>query len=351
MLILGAAPGQVGRDDGRLGMMRRSVLAALVLGVAAPVGAQEAEGITVAYFLEWPMPFQFAKVEGLYEERLGVPVEWVSFDTGVAMSAAMAAGDVDIAVSQGVPPFVVATSAGQDLQLLDIAVSYSENDNCVVRSDLEIDAANAGTELGGKRVAVPLGTAAHYGFLRQMEHFGVDLASLEVVDMAPPDGAAAIAQGAVDVFCGFGAALTRAKEHGNVLMTGAEKEAAGILVFDVISAPSSFVNENPELVADFLALTQEMNDRWNAGGPEAEAMLPVIAQDAGMDEQAARDFMATFAFPSAEEKLGGTWLGGGVQEFMGGVAQVFVDAGSIPSALDSYAGVVNTGPLEAAAAN
>jgi taurine transport system substrate-binding protein len=335
-----------------MGMTRVSTLAGLLLGAAilsGPAAAQE-DGITVAYFLEWPMPFQFAKVEGLYEERLGVPVEWVAFDTGTAMSAAMASGDVDIAVSQGLPPFVVATSAGQDLQLLDIAVSYSENDNCVVRSDLEIDASNAGTELAGKKVAVPLGTAAHYGFLRQMEHFGVDLASLEVVDMAPPDGAAAISQGAVDMFCGFGAALTRAQEHGNVLMTGAEKEEAGILVFDVISAPAAFVNENPDLVAEFLAVTEEMNARWNAGGAEAEAMLPVIAQDAGMDEQATRDFMATFAFPPAEEKLGETWLGGGVQDFMQGVAQVFVEAGSIPSALDSYEGVVDTGPLEAASA-
>jgi taurine transport system substrate-binding protein len=183
-----------------------------------------------------------------------------------------------------------------------------------------------------------------------MEHLGVDVASMEVVDMAPPDGAAAIAQGAVDMFCGFGAAVTRAKEHGNVLMTGAEKEAAGILVFDVISAPASFVNENPDLVEGFLAVTEEMNARWNAGGAEAEEMLPVIAQDAGMDEQATRDFMATFAFPSAEEQLSATWLGGGVQEFMKGVADVFVEAGSIPSALDSYEGAVNTAPLAAAGA-
>lgn len=329
--------------------MRLSLAAALMLGAAAPALAQE-EGLTVAYFLEWPMPFQFAKVEGIYEERLGVPVEWVSFDTGTAMSAAMASGDVDMAVSQGVPPFVVATSAGQDLQLLAIAVSYSENDNCVVRSDLEADASNAAEVLAGKRVAVPLGTAAHYGFLRQMDHLGVDTAGLEIVDMAPPDGAAAIAQGSVDMFCGFGAALTRAKEFGNVLMTGPEKEAAGILVFDVISAPAAFVDENPELVAEFLAVTEEMNARWNAGGAEAEAMIPVIAQDAGMEEQAAADFMATFSFPDAATQLSDTWLGGNVQQFMGGVAGVFVEAGSIPAALESYEGVVNTAPLEAASA-
>ena len=224
--------------------------AALLAGQAAVAQVDE---ITVAYFLEWPMPFQYAKVQGLYEEAMGVKINWVSFDTGTAMSAAMASGDVQLAVSQGVPPFVVATSAGQDLVTLDVAVSYADNDNCVVASGLEIDQSNA-AELAGKKVAVPLGTAAHYGFLRQMDHFGVELASLEIVDMAPPDGAAAIAQGAVDMFCGWGGSLRRAKEFGNVLLTGAEKEALGILVFDVTSAPAGFVAENPDLVAQFLAV-------------------------------------------------------------------------------------------------
>jgi taurine transport system substrate-binding protein len=90
------------------------------------------------------------------------------------MSAAMASGDVQISVSQGVPPFVVATSAGQDLQVADIAVVYNDNDNCVVKAELEIDKDSA-KELEGKKVGVPIGTAAHYGFLKQMEHFGVDV--------------------------------------------------------------------------------------------------------------------------------------------------------------------------------
>jgi len=62
--------------------------------------------------------------------------------------------------------FVVATSASQDLQILD--------------------------------AAVPLGTAAHYGFLKQMSHFGVDIPSMKIADMDPTDGAAAIAQGSID---------------------------------------------------------------------------------------------------------------------------------------------------------
>ncbi len=331
-------------------MMKRT-LTAVALGASVSVAAMsaaqaEGHGITVAYFLEWPMPFQYAKVEGMYEEALGAPINWVSFDTGTAMSAAMASGDVQISVSQGVPPFVVAASAGQDIQIVDVAVSYSENDNCVVASGLEIDKSSAG-ELSGKKVAVPLGTAAHYGFLKQMDHFGVDIASMEIVDMAPAESAAALAQGSLDMACGWGGALRRMKEHGNILLTGAEKEELGILVFDVTSAPAEFVAEDSDTLAKFLAVTAEANAMWADEANQAK-MLPVIAQDAGMTEEDTMATISTFIFPTVDDQLSGKWLGGGAQDFMGGVANVFVDAGSIPSALDSYTGAVNTGPLESA---
>ena len=318
---------------------------AAMLGLSA-LPAKALDEITVGYFLEWPMPFQFAKVKGAYDEAMGVKVNWVSFDTGTAMSAAMASGDVQISVSQGVPPFVVATSAGQDLQILDVAVSYADNDNCVVASSLEIDQDSA-KELEGKKVGVPIGTAAHYGFLKQMGHFDVDISTMEIVDMAPPDGAAAFAQGSLDMVCGWGGSLRRMKEHGNVLLTGAEKTELGILVFDVTSAPAAFVAENPDLVSKFLATTAKANDDWNSGAKKAE-MLPVIAKDAGMDPKATEETIDTFVFPAVDDQLSQKWLGGNAQTFMKGVADVFVEAGSIDKALDTYENAVNTGPLSAA---
>ena len=322
-----------------------TVAGILCLAPLGAIQAKEVKEVTVAYFLEWPMPFEYAKQKGTYEKELGVDVKWVSFESGVKMSAAMASGDVQLALSQGLPPFVVATSAGQDLQIIDIAVSYADNDNCVVRSELEIDK-NTTAELAGKRVAVPLGTAAHYGFLKQMNHFGVDVSSMNIVDMDPPDGAAAIAQGSIDVFCGWGGSLRRAKEHGNVLLTGDEKTALGILVFDVTSGSASWIAENSDLVSKFLKVTADANAMW-ANPANRAKMLPVIAKDAGMDEAATASSLSTFTFPTVKEQLGASWLGGNVQAFMKGVAGVFVKAGSIDTELDSYYPAVNTGPLDA----
>ena len=328
-------------------MKFKTTFAALAATTSILAGAQaaQADDITVAYFLEWPMPFQFAKETGMYEEALGVNINWVSFDTGTAMSAAMASGDVQISVSQGIPPFVVATSAGQDLQVLDVAVSYADNDNCVVRADLEIDKDSAG-ELAGKKVAVPLGTAAHYGFLKQMEHFGVDLASLEIVDMAPAEGEAALSQGAVDMSCGWGGALRRMLNSGNVLLTGAEKTELGILVFDATTAPTSYIAENSDQAAAFLGVTAAANAMWADEANRAK-MLPVIAKDAGMSEADTAATLSTFVFPTVEEQLSGAWLGGNAQTFMKGVADVFVASGSIDASKASYADNVNADPLAA----
>ena len=85
---------------------------------------------------------------------------------------------------------------------------------------------------------------------------------------------------------------------------------------------------------------------WNAGDNKAE-MIEVIAKDAGMDVDATEATLATFTFPNVEEKLSDKWMGGNVQTFMLGVADVFQEAGSIPQALDSYVDSVDSSYLAA----
>ena len=74
----------------------------------------------------------------------------------------------------------------------------------------------------------------------------------------------------------------------------------------------------------------------------------MIAQDAGMSVEDAKGSMSTFVFPDIDTQLSKSWLSGNAQTFMKGVADVFVNAGSIDSAKDSYVDNVNTGPLVSA---
>ena len=82
-------------------------------------------------------------------------------------------------------------------------------------------------------MATLIATAADYGFLLQMNHFGVDVNTMEIVDIVPPDSAAAFAMGDLDIVCGWGGPLYSAKEHGNVLLTYGEKVDFDPVVFDI----------------------------------------------------------------------------------------------------------------------
>lgn len=318
-----------------------TIAATAIMGTVGVAAAQDK--ITVAYFLEWPTPNQFAQANDLYEEA-GLEINWVSFDAGTAMSAAMASGDVQIAYSQGVTPFLVATAAGQDLTAVDVAVTYSDNDNCVVRSSLEIDAGNASAELGGLEVAVPLGTAAHSGFLAQMKHFGVDPASMSIVDMAPVDSAAAFAAGELDMVCGWGGALRRMKEHGNVLLSGAEKEAVVGRVFDIVSVPTAWAEENPDILSRFLSVNAQMEQMYRENRP---SMMDAIAQAAGMDVGDANAVMDVFGFPEVGSKLSDDWMSGFVAQYFADSAAALEESGQL-TALDDYGPLVDASYLEAA---
>ncbi len=302
--------------------------------------------ITVAYFLEWPTPNQFAQANKVYEKELGVKVKWVSFDAGTAMSAAMASGDVHISFSQGVTPFLVATAAGQDLQVVDVAVSYSDNDNCVVRSELEVSKDNAAEKLKGKKVAVPLGTAAHSGFLAQMAHLGIKEADLTIVDMSPSDSAAAFSQPNTDLamVCGWGGSLRKMKEHGNPILEGKEKEKVVGKVFDVTSIPTSFGEENPKLLAKFLKVTADMNAKY---AKDPAPMMEAISKAAGMDAAGTKAVISTFVFPGVDEQLSAEWMGGGVADYLTSSAKKLEEGGKI-KALSDYKAVVNSSYLEAA---
>ena len=319
------------------------VVSAIAFSLSA-TAAKAADELTVAYFPEWPMPFQFAQAHNIYDKALGVKVNWVSFDAGTAMAAAMASGDVQIAVSMGVTPFLTAVSAGQDLQAVAVAVGYSDNDNCVVRDSLEIDASNA-KELEGKQVGLPLGTAAHTGFLAQMEHFGIDPDSMKIVDMAPVYGAAAFAAGNLDMVCGWGGPLRRMKEFGSPLLAGLEKEEVVGKVYDIIAVNGSWAAENEELVARFLRQTEDMNRQYKAGS--ASFMLPGIAAQAGMELLDAAATASTFVYPSSSEQLSSTWLRGFMATNFKEVSDKRAERGEIV-ALESYQNAVNSDYLKAA---
>ena len=236
--------------------MASAATAAMVAGGLSVANA--ADSVNVAFFLEWATPNQIAKVDKVYDSAMGVDVKWTNFSTGVQMTEAMLAGDIDIAYSQGLAPFVTAIQQGAPIKMVSIAVVYEAND-CFVKNDLGITSANA-SELEGKTVAVPLNTMADFAFRKYMQVLNVDTSTMKIVDQAPADGAVSLADGSVDMACIFGgASAKKAGEVGTPIMSSAQKREAGIGSFDVVSVTEKFATENPDLLRTFLQVTHEAN--------------------------------------------------------------------------------------------
>ena len=314
------------------------VLALAAASLATPSLAADPEKITVAYFAEWPTANQVAQAEKWYDEELGVPFEWRAFDTGVAMAEAMVAGEVDIAYSMGIVPFALAVTDGAPIKAVGVAVSYAENDNCVIYKKEAIDRANA-HELEGRKVAVPLNTVTHYKMLKSLTILGVDVSKVDVVDMSPQDIEAPFAKGELAMGCSWGGPLRRMKGHGWELLSADEQERLGIRAFDIIAVTDAFAAEYPELVTKFLEVTDRAAAYLEDSSEEAQ---PVIAKAAGLNLKESNIVLSLFDFYTRDEQLTEDWMQGGVQTFIKEVADFFKQQGEIESALDDYGAAVDS---------
>ncbi len=315
-------------------------LSAAALVVAGTTGAQAADEVNVAFFLEWATPNQIPKVLKAYDDDMGVPVNWTNFDAGTQMTEAMLAGDIDISYSQGLAPFINAVNANAPIKLVSIAVQYPAND-CVVRTGEGIDSTNA-SELEGKAVAVPLATMADYSFRMMMRALEVDVSAINVIDQVPADAAVSLADGSVAMACGFGAAsMSKMYEAGAALMTPEQKQEAGIISFDVVSVTEKFAQENPDLLRSFLEVTHAANESFS----DTDDEVMVIAKDAGLDLEATRAQMADFIFPTAEQQLNEYFNEGGLaSEAISVVGAAFATPEN--PARDDYSAVVDTSFLQ-----
>ncbi len=272
---------------------------ASTIALAGSLASTAVADVNVAYFLEWATPNQVAKVEKTYDKVLGEKVNWINFGSGGAMTEAMLAGDIDISFSQGLAPFVNAVNANAPIKMVGIAVAYGAADDCIVSGKSGISKANA-AELEGKSVAVPLNTMADFGFRMTMRHLGVDINKVTVVDQEPADGAVSLVDGAVAMACGYGEnSLSKMKEAGKPMLTSAEKKAAGITSFDIISVTDKFAQEKPEALRRFLEVTHEANAEF----AEDDSKIDVIASDAGLSVEKTEAQMDGFAFPTVDEQF------------------------------------------------
>jgi taurine transport system substrate-binding protein len=261
----------------------------VALNLSMSVANSAANEVRVAYFLEWPSPNLEDMQKKNFAKALGVPVKWTNFTNGGAMTDAMLAGDIDISYSQGLVPYINAVKSNAPIKLVDIAMEYGMGGTtCVTSNASGITKANA-TELEGKKVAVPLGTMAEYVFDESMKVVGADRSKMDVIQMDPEEGAAALVSGDVVMACLFGGnSIKAAVAVGSRLLT---------LGIDITSVTDKFMKENPGMLRTFIEVTHEANARYKAGKADMNSMAKASEMKVGD----MKDTLSGFKFLTPEE--------------------------------------------------
>ena len=259
----------------------------------------EAKTVNVAYFLEWATPNQEAKVKKIYDKKMGVKVRWTNFATGGDMIEAMMAGDIDIAYSPGLVPFVNAVNAGAPVTMVGVAVLYRMGGTrCIVSNSSGITKVNA-KNLEGKKSAVPIGTMAEAVFRQIMSSLGVNYKKIKIIDMDPVDGARALVNGDVAMACLFGGqTIKKALKKGKHLLSPNEMFDIGIAGVDAILVANKFLKKNRNLVTKFIEVTNQANENYKNGKSD----ISIIAKDAGMSVAQTKKQMSGFSFPTPAEQ-------------------------------------------------
>ncbi len=316
--------------------MIATIRTALAAGaaVAALFSAAHAETVVIGHFGN-PTPMQVAAAEGKFSEATGWDVEWRKFASGSDVIAAMASGDIKI-TELGSAPMSIAATQGIDLQLVMLAQVIGKAESLIVRDGSGIESVD---DLKGKRLAVPVGSTAHFSLMGVLDHAGLTTNDVTVMSMPPDQIAAAWEQDAIDGAFIWQPVQSQIMQTGKLLVGADETADWGYPTFDGWVVNAEFAKENKEALAAFLKTINDANmaylkdpSAWTADS----APVKTIADYTGADPAQVPQILEGYTFMPISEQVAPEWLGGGLADAMKATAKFLKDAGRIDSVADDY---------------
>jgi len=317
------------------------LLAALALGTAA-----RADDSLIIGEFGTPLPMMAAAADGEYDKAMGQKIEWRKFGSGTDVIAAMASGDVKLA-ALGSSPFAIAASQGVPIKLFMISEVIGNSESLVARDGAGIASL---ADLKGKRVAVPVGSTAHFSLVGALKHAGVDEKAVTILSMSPDQIAAAWSQGAIDAAYIWEPVLSKIMESGKRIVGSDEVAKWGYPTFDGWVVNAKWAEEHPKELAAFVKVTDTATRAYldDPAAYLASDKVGVIAKATGADPAQIKSVFDGFTFLTAAEQAGPDWLGGSIADTIAGTATFLKSAGRIDSVAKDYSKFVDVSALKAA---
>ena len=175
------------------GRLPRWFAALTTMVVACGAAVAQTKEVTFAH-QDMLVPLRTVMESGELEKATGYKINWRMFGGGGDVIRAMASGDVKIG-EVGSAGITAAASQGQDIKLFWILDDIADAEQLVARNGSGV---NSVKDLKGKKVATPFVSTSHYQLMAEMKGEGVDAKSVNVMNLRPPEIAAAWERGDID---------------------------------------------------------------------------------------------------------------------------------------------------------
>ena len=321
----------------------RLLLAAAGLALAA--GPVMAETVIIGMFGN-PTPMQAARAEKKFEAATGWDIEWRVFGAGTEVIAAMASGDVQLS-ELGSSPLAIASSQGVDLQAFMIAHGLGTAESLIAKQDSGIAKLE---DVKGKRIAVPIGSTAHYSLMGALAHAGIAETDLTIINLPADQIAAAWDSGQVDAAFVWEPVQNQILQTGTLILGADQTAQWGYPTFDAWVVNRSFAEANADKLVAFAKVVDEANKEYLADPAAWTAdseKVKTIAAITGAAPEQVPAILKGFTFIPLADQLNETWMGGAAAT-MKDTAEFLVKAGRIDAAADDYSAFVTTSVAEAA---
>nr|WP_311526891.1 taurine ABC transporter substrate-binding protein [uncultured Ralstonia sp.] len=312
---------------------------AVAATLASAAQAQNKE-VVIAY-QDMVVPWRYAQEMKEVEKQTGYKVSFRQFSGGGDVIRAMASGQIAIGEA-GSSPIASALSQGLDVELFWILDDINAAEAMVARNGTQI---NSVADLKGKRVGVPFVSTTHYHTLVALEQAKVNQKDVRIMNMRPPEVAAAWERGDIDATFIWDPVLAKLKRSGKVLITSGQIAAqTGKATFDGMVASKKFARENPDFMVKFVRVLAAADENYRnnkAAWTPDSPMVKAVAHMTGAKPEEVPASMALYAFPTLQEQTSARWLGGGAANALRSAAQFLKEQGTIQNVLPDYSVGVN----------
>ncbi len=281
-------------------------LAVLAVGAGQAMAQKE---VTIAH-QDMLVPYRVMMASGEIEKATGYKINWRMFGGGGDVIRAMASGDVQLGEA-GSSPIAAGASQGLPIKVFWILDDIASAEVLIARNGSGV---NKVEDLKGKKVGVPFVSTTHFHLLYALELAKVNPKEVEILNMRPPEVAAAWERGDIDATFIWPPVLTKIKSGGKVIVTSGELSKKGKATFDGYVVNEKFARENPQFMIAFVkALAKADADyrskgkSWTASSPQAAA----VAKITKADPKDVPEIMSLYAYPTIDEQMSTRWLGGG----------------------------------------